>query len=455
MFAAGLPGRGVGGTLSRLIFAADAYLGNVMLAAPDAATVGIFLDADPRLQTVCDRLRRLAGEDGTAVYLVGGPVRDYLLGAAVNDLDIAVAGDAIGLAERLAEDVGGRLRVHRRFGTATVSAAGAVVDLVTARRERYRRPGALPDVRPGSIGEDLARRDFTVNAMAIPLSGDAVDLVDPHGGRDDLRAGVIRILHRQSFRDDPTRILRAIRYAARFGFRIAEATLDELQDALAGGAMSSISGDRARHELARMLGESRPLPGLAYAEELGALRAIHPALSAGHLSGTGLGAEGLGPLTWLAALVWNTSPDEGRAFAARINAPAEWARVIGDTGRLAERLPELAGPEVSPSEICGLLDGIESDALAAARLLGGATASERIGRYAGEWRQIAPCLGGEDLLALGVPAGPSVGEALRALRRARLDGAANSRRDEETLARQWAGPAPGRNQRFHNATIPC
>ena len=186
-----------------------------MLTAADARTVGIFLNTDTPLTALLGQVQRLADEAGVPAYLVGGLVRDQLLGLPLKDLDISVVGDAVALAARLSDEVGGRLTVHRRFGTATVDAQDATIDLVTARRETYHRPGSLPDVQPGGITDDLARRDFTVNAMAVPLSGNLGQLVDPHGGQDDLRARAIRVLHQRSFSDDPTRIVRAARYAGR------------------------------------------------------------------------------------------------------------------------------------------------------------------------------------------------------------------------------------------------
>ena len=409
-----------------------------MLVASDASPVGIFFNADAPLAALLDQARQLAAEAGVSAYLVGGPVRDDLLGLPVKDLDVSVVGDAPALAARLAEMVNGRLTVHRRFGTATVSVPGASVDLVTARSETYRQPGALPEVRPGSIADDLARRDFTVNAMAVPLTGDASAVVDHHGGQDDLRAGVIRTLHPASFRDDPTRIFRAVRYSTRLGFSIARDTLRDLRAALAGGAVSTISGDRVRHELERTLLEPDPLPALRLADEVGALRAVHPRLSARRLSDADFANRNLTPTVWLSALVWNLSDGEANSLAARINAPADWARAIADTATLTHRLPRLAQPELTPSEVCVLLDGLSPDALEAGRMLAPPVASSYLQRYQGEWQSVAPALRGSDLLELGVPAGPAVGEALRALRKARLDGEIHSVEDERRLARQWA-----------------
>ena len=431
-----------------------------MLTTPNTPTANVFAGASagPRLQALCDTLRRLttAGGVPTPAYLVGGPVRDLLLGAPVNDLDITVAGDAIALAQLWSNAGGCRLTVHRRFGTATVvDSRGGTVDLVSARRETYPRPGALPVVCPGSIADDLARRDFTINAMAIPVAdlpaaaaGRPAELVDPHNGRSDLDAGVIRILHPQSFRDDPTRILRAVRYAGRFSFRLADDTLARLQAALADDAMSTISGDRIRHEVARIFDEPAPLPILRRAGDWGILAAIHPALGASHLpdaADTGAGARAddamrPSPLTLLAMLVWPLSPDAGAGLAARLNAPTPWRRVIGDTARLVALLPELSAPGASPSAVCARLDCVSPHALDAARRLlpRSAPAAAVIGRYCAEWQSVSPLLRGTDLLRLGVPAGPAVGEALRAIRRARLDGAAQTRQDEKRLARQWA-----------------
>lgn len=388
---------------------------------------------------VVECVARIARDLGSHSYLVGGPVRDQLLGASATDLDITVEGDAVAVATRLAAELSGSLTVHPRFGTATVTIGSLAVDLVTARRETYRSPGALPDVQPGNIRDDLTRRDFTINAMAIPLPDLDAQPVDPHGGRDDLSTGTIRVLHPGSFRDDPTRILRAVRYAARFGFRIEPETALAMSQALAGRAMGTLTGDRIRHELERILLEPDPSAAFRLADEYGVLGGIHPSLSASHIPGAGDAA--IAPMTWLSALVWPLSPDQGAALCARLNAPSDWARVIGDTARVRGAVPELHGSDaddLKPSRVCALLDGLAPDALRGAMLMVGGDTAERIRRYLSEWWSVAPRLRGNDLLALGVPAGPSVGEALRELRRARLDGETASVQDEETIARRWA-----------------
>ncbi len=199
---------------------------------------------------------RLAAEMGLPAYLVGGPVRDALLGRPSLDVDVCVEGDAAQLAERLAGRLQGRLTSHERFGTAVVEFAGRHVDVATARRETYPRPGALPVVEPAGLEEDLLRRDFSYNAMALRLDRDFGLLCDPLGGLDDLQAGRTRGLHERTFVDDPTRIIRAARYAARFGFPLEPVTQGWLTEAVAGGALQTVTGQRIWGELSRLLAEA-------------------------------------------------------------------------------------------------------------------------------------------------------------------------------------------------------
>ncbi len=427
-----------------------------MLADPDASTVGIFLNADARIAELLRQVQKLAGDSGVSAYLVGGPVRDYLLGAPIKDLDISVVGSAPSLAQKLADTLGGRLTVHPKFRTATVylSEGGPPIgiDLVTARRETYSRPGALPDVQPGSIAEDLARRDFTVNAMAIPLCGDARDFVDPHQGRADLAAGAIRALHRNSFVDDPTRIFRAVRYEQRFGFRIDDDTLADMRSALAGGAMATVSGPRIDNELGRIINEPSPLPALRRATELGALAAIHPALptmahwdALADWSSVPPGAQPADrewPATWDAALFWTMTHDQVASLAMKNPYRTRRCRYVD---LLKEGMPMLSADGLLPSEVCAFLDyprpeGSAVYALTVALAFAEPVAAERIRRYLTEWQDLQPHLRGSDLLELGVPEGPAVGAALKALRKARLDGVTRTRRDEGAFVLQFVPP---------------
>ena len=193
-------------------------------------------------------LRAAAGDRD--VYLVGGAVRDLLLGAERADLDVVVEKDARGLAAAL----GGELVEHERFSTAKVALGDDLdIDIARARTETYDHPGALPEVHPADVETDLGRRDFTINAMAVPITGDA-ELIDPHGGLEDLRAGVLRVLHDGSFADDPTRGLRGARYAARLGLALDP----ETERLLRAADLSTVSEDRVTAELERAAFEERP-----------------------------------------------------------------------------------------------------------------------------------------------------------------------------------------------------
>jgi len=208
----------------------------------------------PHLWQILIHCGQLAGARKWRAYLVGGMVRDILLGRKSLDLDIVVEGDALQLAKELAVE---GLTLHHRFGTAKLRYGEWSLDLATARCETYPHPGALPVVKPGTISNDLSRRDFTINAMAMHLSPDTLgELLDPFKGKEDVERGLIRILHPNSFIDDATRILRALRYEQRFGFHLEQTTQALLVRDLV--MLNTISGDRLRHELELLLKEEYP-----------------------------------------------------------------------------------------------------------------------------------------------------------------------------------------------------
>ena len=398
---------------------------------------------DAKLRTALETVCQVAGEAGLPVYLVGGPVRDALLGVPVLDLDFSVVGDAVALAKRLSARIGGHITAHARFGTATVTVAGTRIDLVTARRETYAGPGHLPLVQPGSIEDDLARRDFSIDAMALRLLPDGEGLIDPLGGLDDLDAGLVRALHPKSFADDPTRMLRAVRYEQRFGFRIDSRTLEYMSAAIAAGHMDAVSGDRWRHELNRILDETNPGPPLLRAAELGLLTGIHPCLRKVNATKD----EGLGKLAsrsvgsteaedWLAALFSPLTASEAEEVIQRLRLSGRRAAVGRDTIVIRELEPQVRATSAQPSQLSGMLDALEPAAVSAwAKLAGDPVVSAVLTRYADELRYVRPRLSGAALLEMGVPQGPEVGEILTRLRNARLDGEVTAEEDEKALVR--------------------
>ena len=382
-------------------------------------------------------LRRRATQESLPVYLVGGPVRDAVLDVPANDLDFVVIGDAPTLASDLAEELGGQVTVHPRFGTATVDIEGDRIDIVTARKEVYPFPGSLPEVSASSLEDDLARRDFSINAMALPLSGDSPEVIDPHGGLEGLAYRRVATLHPGSFTDDPSRMLRAVRYEQRLSLQISDTTLSEMQSALAGRHADAVSGDRWRQEFQKIFEEPQAFKMLIRAIGLGVLAAVHPALSDSRPLAILAGEGGLAPSDFLAALAMPLSAADGEGVSSRLNLPADWARVVRDTIVLQGILPEITGPSVSPSKACSALEKLDADAIAAAaRLTLDIQIASRLRRYLAVWRLVSPVLTGDDLLAMGVPPGSNVGEVLRELNSAKLDGLVGGENEERALVNQ-------------------
>lgn len=386
-------------------------------------------------------LAELAGLPPT--YLVGGAVRDLLLGSEALDLDLAVEGDARAVARELARRLGGDVVQHDRFGTATVRAGDLTVDLATTRRERYPRPGALPEVEPASLAEDLRRRDFTINAMAVALRGDELGhLHDPFGGLEDLRRGLIRVLHDQSFIDDPTRLLRALRYESRLGFALEPETERLAREAAARSVLRLVSGPRVRDELLPLLEEIELIPrALRRMRELGLDRSLHPALTADPqlAADAALAADVVGAsrrLSALAALLAR-DPEAAREWLEELGLRAPEREAVQRAARHGRQLATLLGiGELRPSQVYELLAPEPPEALAVALALG---APQRpIVDFVERLRPVRLEIGGEDLRAAGIPESPAIGAALREVLRRKLDGEISGREDELRLALEVA-----------------
>jgi len=393
---------------------------------------------------------------GEEAWLVGGAVRDRLLGRTTNDLDVVVSGDAGDLADSVAARLGGSVRHHARFGTAILElppderrgGEAVRVDVARPRKETYAHAGALPDVTfPATLEEDLARRDFTIHAMALPLAGRA-RRIDPFGGAADLAARRIRVLHRSSFLDDPTRAFRAVRYAARLGFRIAPASVRLIRDAVAAGAVGAVSGDRLFRELSLILAEPRRAASAALLGRLGLDAAIAPALArpgvsarlrAADAAARRLGVERLDPLCYLLAWMGDATPRElreaaerlalaGRARGAFLNWPDTRRRGVGiASGAAGERARRVRGV---PADV-------------AAAVAAALTARDRAAWIAAVRARPELRIGGRDLLAAGVAPGPRVGEALARTLEAREEGRIGANEELEfalAAAREAARP---------------
>jgi tRNA nucleotidyltransferase (CCA-adding enzyme) len=408
---------------------------------------------DDPLAAVWHAARDAAG--GAGVYAVGGPVRDLLRGAPSRDADIAVEGDAAELARRLAEVLGAtRVTVHKAFGTAVVRTDGVRIDIATTRSERYPRPAALPVVASAGIDADLGRRDFTVNALAAVLTGPGFgEVLDPFGGRADLESRLIRVLHAASFRDDPTRLVRAVRYAARLGLALAPGTEGLAREAVAAGLVDELSGARVRAELVALLGESATTiaAALALADDLSLPGAIHPALAGAAGGGDRIGRvdvlrERFGPRVppWrvrLAVILRAAGESQVAALTDRLRLRRGDTAAVRAAATAPARLGARLAAVADPADVAELLDPLPLDAALVLAADGGPGARPAE-LYLDRLRGIRLEIDGTVLRdELGLVQSPRVGEVLAELLRRKRNGQLADRRSEIAAARELVGRA--------------
>ena len=396
---------------------------------------------------------RLAAAHGVRAFLVGGVVRDVLRAAVLErtDLDLVVEGDGLSLARALGEELGSTVVEHVRFLTASIRRpSGERIDVATARSERYEAPGALPRVMPASILPDLGRRDFTINAMAVEVSSGDMRLCDPHGGRSDLARRRLRILHPLSFVDDPTRIFRAARYAARLDLVYDGWTSACQAFALRLGAYPALSGQRIVAEVERILADVRPEVALRRLGAAGAFRLLDPRYRFTRTTGERLGAlaalwawvreRGLDVTrleTTLVALLGEQRAEVGTAALRRLGWSGEplqrAARALETADGVAARLATTP-PGAQRARLLRERTDLE---LAALWLAGHGPTRSAVEWWVATARGVRPVLRGEDVVELGVRRGPAVAEVLDRLRDRRLDGEVGDRDAEIEYVRGW------------------
>jgi len=376
---------------------------------------------------------------------VGGIVRDLMLGRAPVDIDIMTEGDAVRLAPQMAEKLGERLTIHSAFGTASLKIDGFSVDLTTCRSESYRHPGALPQVRAGNIRDDLQRRDFTINAMALSINkSNRGYLTDLFGGRQDLEKGLVRVLHNKSFQDDATRMMRAVRYEQRLGFKIEYNTLKLLRNSL--DMLDTISSDRLKNEFALWLDECRPEKILRRAGRLGVLGKLHPALEWDRPVSTAFkrAESGMGTAMsqlYFSLLVYNLDEQELYELLGRLNLTGSRLDLLSHKSlELKSKCSELDKPAMQRSALYFTLREYDATAILANYYFAKAPDLRRnLGLYLAGLQQVRTSLSGNDLVQLGVKEGPKLGTILKNLLAARLDGTVRSKSDEVKMARRLAG----------------
>lgn len=397
-------------------------------------------------------LLRVLGET-QGVYLVGGAVRDLMLGFAQFDFDLAVESEAASVAELLAGEIGGEVTVHERFGTATFRSADGelFVDIAGTRTETYAAPGALPDVAPATIAEDLQRRDFTVNAMAMALWRERCgDLVEFDGASADLAARVLRVTHERSFVDDPTRLLRMLRYGARLGFTAEPFTEELARRAVAAGAPATVSGSRIADELIDLLAERSALVAIDSMHALELDRALHPLFEADE---------------YLAARATLRMPEGVRqdllllaVCCLRMDASIleEWLdqlalrqrdrAVVKEAVLRHDEIPVRLAGAGSPSQRDSVLRAYKPETVVLAVAMPGVdrAVADAAHAWLTERREDHLCISGADLRNAGVAEGPAIGRALADTMARALDGELSGREDQlrHALSVAQAG-APG------------
>ena len=405
-----------------------------------------------RIIDLCRELSAdIANVDG--VYVVGGFVRDVILGRKPGDVDISVVGDAGAFSEALADRLGTSRPVESEFLTYKIvdrklrdgkltdddgatPVGAATIDVVTARSESYPEPAALPEVVPSSIEDDLRRRDFTVHSMAISLSGSSWgNLVDPMNGFGDIMRKRIRVLHDSSFIDDPTRMFRAVRYANRLDFSIDSRTEILIAESLEN--VDLLSGARLRSEFELMLAEPSRVDILRMSEELGLLAAISHGLRVGSRSIKVLESPNSNAFEDLLALTtFGLSHEEAEQTAHRFDGPDAWTMTIKGNPRLADLVTVLDRTDIRRSEIAEILDAIPLPSIRAYIAAGPSLPRrDRMADYMDRIRFEKPEITGDDLIAAGIPEGPVIGQLIDLVKRARLDGQVNTKQEELKLAK--------------------
>lgn len=434
---------------------------------PTAAAPAIAL---PSLPAQLENLLRQIGQAGEAhslpTFVVGGFVRDWLLCTSGHwplttcgersrttdhspDLDIVVEGDAHQLALHLHPVLGGRLTLHRSFGTASLKLEQGRIDFTSARGETYPHPAALPNVFFSSLEDDLFRRDFTINALAVQLNPSSFgQLVDFFGGKADLDRRLIRILHDKSFLDDPTRIFRAIRFEQRLGFHLEANTERLLKEAVRSGLISRLSPARIREQLRLLFSEPDPIPPALRAHQFGVFSSLHPRLalspqaeailrrtpSALNFPDSRLKTQD-SRLSWLLFLLPFTlemSPKEAQEFANSLRFRRSEAEVLLEVAEKAQ--PTLAS--LTPSQIWEILHPLNYITLVhlLARYVPDDSQHSLLLAYLTQYRHTRLQINGNDLQKAGFPPGPALGQALNQTLKAKLDGKVSGKNDELSFA---------------------
>lgn len=408
------------------------------------------------LRKIINQAGEVSRETQMPAFLVGGCLRDLILGADNFDIDITVEGNGIIFAEKLAKKCKSGLKVHERFGTAVLNLAnGLKVDIATTRKEVYPSSAVLPVVSPGLLEEDLFRRDFTINAMALSIvPGRAEELIDLFGGRRDLATGRIRVLHDLSFKDDPTRVLRAIRFKERFDFKIEPKTLSLLKEAIGLGLLNKVNPHRIRDEIILMLKEQDPFGQIKRLEEFGGLSVISKKIKP--TKSTYVLFKSIGKevswfsknfpkrrqldlwLIYFSALLARLSPAEIKKISLKLALrKGEEKRMINYCQSGKKLIAQLSRKDILPARIFSLLEPISYETIIL--LLASSTNTylkKHIKEFLKNYNGMRLNVSGNDLRDFGILPGPGYAKILAKILNAKLNGRAADRHNELALIKK-------------------
>ena len=378
--------------------------------------------------TVLDKIIAITSEKKIKCYLVGGAVRDIILGKIPKDLDFVVDKKAENISSEIALELNGDVLSNSEFGTSKLSVKKSIYDIANARSETYAHPGALPKVTRNSIDKDLWRRDFSINSVAIQLTQDEDwQILDPTDGLTDISHGTIRVLHNKSFVDDPTRIFRAVKYSIRFGFSIDEKTGKLIGNCIKSNYINKISGNRILSEVSQILEENDFKTNIQLLSSLGILSSIHPKLKIGSAlldKLTKLNNDTKEDKSKLLTLFFSDiNPENIDGICQRLDVNPKTVKILHGIQTIKQNTKSLSKTKIINSELMMLLDKLDIESISSIQLISkNESLRKNLSNFLDKLRFIKPKIAAKEIISLGIAPGPQIGNLLADIRFAVADG---------------------------------
>ena len=387
--------------------------------------------------TVLDKIIDITSKKKIRCYLVGGAVRDIILGKTPKDLDFVVDKKAENISSEIALELNGEVLSNSEFGTSKLSVKKSIYDIANARSETYAHPGALPKVTRNSIDKDLWRRDFSINSVAIQLTQDEdLQILDPTDGLTDISHGTIRVLHNKSFVDDPTRIFRAVKYSIRFGFSIDEKTEKLIGNCIKSNYINKISGNRILSEVSQILEENNFKTNIQLLSSLGILSSIHPKLKIWDAlldKLTQLNNDTKEDKSTLLTLILSDiNPEDINEICHRLDVNPKKAQILHDIQTIKQNTKSLSKTKIINSELMMLLDKLDIESISSIQLISkNESLRKNLSNFLDKLRFIKPNITAKEMISLGIAPGPQIGSLLADIRFAVADGILKTANEEK------------------------